>query len=146
MRAFSSPSVHSPNNCCQGTSGFYFPAAATSHISSDGKTKLPGFPVPPPPLLFPPVSPDLSASVFSPSLCLTGRLSPSRHSLCRLSAAFISAGQGHSRNAAITPQMKRGPCLLEGGKDERRISAPSSCGRRNLWQKILIAALRFDLE
>lgn len=80
---------------------------------------------------FPPVSPDLSASVFSPSLCLTGRLSPSRHSLRRLSAAFISAGQGHPRNAAVTPQMKRSPCLLEGGKKER---------------KILIVALRCDLE
>lgn len=70
-----------------------FPAASTSHISSDGTTELPGVPVSP--LLFPPVPPDLSASVFSPSLCQTGRLSPSRHSRRRLAAAFISAGLGH---------------------------------------------------
>lgn len=82
------PYARDVNNCCQGTFGRVFPAASTSHISSDGTTELPGVPVSP--LLFPPVSPDLSASVFSPSLCQTGRLSPSRHSRRRLAAAFIS--------------------------------------------------------
>lgn len=88
------------------TSGFVFPAVPTSHISPDWKAKLPGFPSRPPPplLLFLLVSPDLSASVSQPSLCLTDGLSRSRQSLRRLSAAVISSRQGHplqhSRHAA----------------------------------------------
>lgn len=94
-----------------GTSGAASPAASTSHISSDGKTKLPGVPVPPP-LLFPPVSPDLSAIVFSPSLCLTGGLS----GVVTHAAAFIPAGQGLPHNTAITLQMER---VSREGRDER---------------------------
>ena len=52
--------------------------------------------LPPPPLLvFLLVSPDLSAGVSQPSLCLTGGLSLSRQSLGCLSAAVISSRQGH---------------------------------------------------
>lgn len=85
------------------------PAASASRLPSDGKTKLPGVPVPPP-LLFPPVPPDLSASVFSPSLCLTGRLSGVvTHAPAAAAAAFISAGQGLPHDTALTLQMERGP-------------------------------------
>lgn len=70
------------------------------------------------PFLFPPVSPDLSASVFSPSLCLTGSLSPSRHSRRRLRLRRA----GTSRQTQPSRRTRgRGPRLREGGKKEGKI-------------------------